>query len=527
MFPRITPSNRTLYPLLVLGLVMAPFAMGPFATSAHASNHNSDKTILIVSSLNAPGDTSGTNRREDDTLVYYLGAGDPATPGFVDFGGISTPSLGYTVDTTGMNRALEDDSFFWIGFDEPTQAKKAAVDNADLILFSAATRTGFYTDDRYRDVSVEAGGDGTVDSLGLTVQESWNGLETPVLTFGGQLVTSKRFGWVQADGNVTVHKNDDQSNMQIPTSQLSNPFFAGLTTTPPVAPDLDVNGSGDGSGETEVQLYNWPGGQIPEIAHNHEPVARGPLLFRRAGERADLRVEMLDGSVARSGFGGEVWYQNNQNGGELIVDIPKGTDFNNPHEDPDAASAPDLDGLEVHPDLTLAEENALHAHHRPGLQVSIYPEPPTGGSYAPPQFGVAGARRVSLANWNYYESLPSRDPTLVDPQSWGTYNTPDWFTLVENVIAEMLLNPDGAVTLDGDFDTDGDVDGADFLKWQRDLGDATNLALWEDNFGATAATATASASANAVPEPSSLLLASVSVLAMSGGMRRRRQRSIF
>jgi len=57
-------------------------------------------------------------------------------------------------------------------------------------------------------------------------------------------------------------------------------------------------------------------------------------------------------------------------------------------------------------------------------------------------------------------------------------------------------------SLDGDFDADQDVDGADFLEWQRTLGDAANLALWESNYGATLSTA----SAAGVPEPSSLLL---------------------
>src|SRR5690606_23129308 len=56
-------------------------------------------------------------------------------------------------------------------------------------------------------------------------------------------------------------------------------------------------------------------------------------------------------------------------------------------------------------------------------------------------------------------------------------------------------------SLPGDFDMDGDVDGADFLSWQR--GNSPNplssgdLADWESNFGATALTA-----AVAVPEPS-------------------------
>ncbi len=66
-----------------------------------------------------------------------------------------------------------------------------------------------------------------------------------------------------------------------------------------------------------------------------------------------------------------------------------------------------------------------------------------------------------------------------------------------------------------DFDGDGDVDGADFLKWQRDLGDATNLALWEADFGTTAA----GAAAAVVPEPASWIL--VCTIALAATRRRR------
>jgi len=73
--------------------------------------------------------------------------------------------------------------------------------------------------------------------------------------------------------------------------------------------------------------------------------------------------------------------------------------------------------------------------------------------------------------------------------------------------------------LEGDFDGNLDVDGADFLSWQRDLGDATNLGLWEDNFGFTGAVPAVST----VPEPSTFLLTGFGVLAMTlRSVRRRR-----
>lgn len=57
--------------------------------------------------------------------------------------------------------------------------------------------------------------------------------------------------------------------------------------------------------------------------------------------------------------------------------------------------------------------------------------------------------------------------------------------------------------LDGDFDLDGDVDGADFLTWQQGAGiayDDEDLAAWRANFGAVAGGGAISAS-TAIPEP--------------------------
>lgn len=81
-------------------------------------------------------------------------------------------------------------------------------------------------------------------------------------------------------------------------------------------------------------------------------------------------------------------------------------------------------------------------------------------------------------------------------------------------IADLYNEPVG---LPGDFDDDGDVDGDDFLKWQRDLGDSVNLALWEANYGAPLA-----ASVAAVPEPTTAALLICSVWAFCGRIFRRR-----
>ena len=74
----------------------------------------------------------------------------------------------------------------------------------------------------------------------------------------------------------------------------------------------------------------------------------------------------------------------------------------------------------------------------------------------------------------------------------------------------------------GDFDSDGDVDGADFLSWQMGgsltSGPAGDLADWQNDYGSIIIPSTATTSA--VPEPSTLALA---LLTLACCPRRRRQ----
>jgi hypothetical protein len=75
----------------------------------------------------------------------------------------------------------------------------------------------------------------------------------------------------------------------------------------------------------------------------------------------------------------------------------------------------------------------------------------------------------------------------------------------------------GPVAKPGDFDGDGDVDGADFLVWQRGGSpnplSAADLATWKGNFGS------AVAAAGAVPEPGTLGLALMAGIV--AGLRRK------
>lgn len=89
------------------------------------------------------------------------------------------------------------------------------------------------------------------------------------------------------------------------------------------------------------------------------------------------------------------------------------------------------------------------------------------------------------------------------------FNGPNvWITDVApfgNVVIETL----GAAGIPGDFDNDGDVDGRDFLVWQRDT-NVGSLGDWQLNYG----TGTGGlAAVGSVPEPASLsILAGIASL---------------
>jgi hypothetical protein len=77
-----------------------------------------------------------------------------------------------------------------------------------------------------------------------------------------------------------------------------------------------------------------------------------------------------------------------------------------------------------------------------------------------------------------------------------------------------LIRAKLALTLAGDFDLDGDVDGRDFLAWQRNPS-VGNLSDWQTNYGFGALTA----ASTAVPEPGSVIL--LGIFMMTTGLYSR------
>jgi probable HAF family extracellular repeat protein len=108
--------------------------------------------------------------------------------------------------------------------------------------------------------------------------------------------------------------------------------------------------------------------------------------------------------------------------------------------------------------------------------------------------------------------------TMIDPlSSWELVDADDINDLgqitgqglINDEYHAFLLTP---ILVPGDFNGDGDVDGNDFLIWQRGVGgvhDAATLAEWRAHFDASA-----SAAARGVPEPGSLGLTAWSLWAV-------------
>jgi hypothetical protein len=121
-------------------------------------------------------------------------------------------------------------------------------------------------------------------------------------------------------------------------------------------------------------------------------------------------------------------------------------------------------------------------------------------------------------------------PDGVSSDSWdyfGLRNTgvDDFDMVIDNFMLEVIGSNEPAEE-DADFDGDGDVDGADFLTWQRGLGtaggqtqgnangdsiiDDADLDIWRDQFGPGASTVATSA----IPEPTTGVLAAAALLVM-------------
>jgi len=132
----------------------------------------------------------------------------------------------------------------------------------------------------------------------------------------------------------------------------------------------------------------------------------------------------------------------------------------------------------------------------------------------------------SLAGQNFYHLGTCGDPEILTGSLMNGCTIPNGerldITPLDLAIFADLGYPLTELTQPGDFDLDGDVDGNDFLLWQR--GDsplplsASDLADWKANHGAVANPAIAASTT--VPEPATYILLLFAMMARFGfGLR--------
>lgn len=113
-----------------------------------------------------------------------------------------------------------------------------------------------------------------------------------------------------------------------------------------------------------------------------------------------------------------------------------------------------------------------------------------------------------------YDDIVALQAAIEDPTQGGAVSSvagQEWYDLTgdklldESDLIELVENILGTAL--GDFDLDADVDGEDFLTWQRNIGSPEALADWRMNYGLSAETISP-ANVTEVPEPysSALLL---------------------
>lgn len=175
-----------------------------------------------------------------------------------------------------------------------------------------------------------------------------------------------------------------------------------------------------------------------------------------------------------------------QAAGSLDIDIVAG-----------ASRGVTYDAVNVGGDVTLA------GLLRPSLLGGFVPD-------AADAFTILSALSMSITG-SFTNELPGNRIPTVD--GLGTF-------LITYTAGDIMLS-DFRVRADGDFDFDDDVDGDDFLAWQRSVGtvyDADDLADWRAHFGEGGSL---TATSSVVPEGATLTLAALGLPILLTCNRRR------
>lgn len=265
--------------------------------------------------------------------------------------------------------------------------------------------------------------------------------------------------------------------------------------------------NGQGSGDTESGVYN----NIPAAASDPIPEREEGATFFLPSEDEFYKAAYYD--PAKNGGSGGYWQYGTQSDTAPTAEGPAGGNNSANYAKTDGSPGPSGDTF-WQTGFTSLQEGVDYL-----TDVGAYEN---SDSY----YGVLDADGL-VHQWtedsrpnpfNASQELPVYRGGAWRNGEFGTgaaYRNGQWFAHTRTWHYYGLRIASVVESLTGDFDGDGDVDGQDFLDWQRNDGSPSGLLEWQNNYanGSLSTLAT-------IPEPSSLVLL-LTLVAVIGSHRHR------
>jgi hypothetical protein len=284
--------------------------------------------------------------------------------------------------------------------------------------------------------------------------------------------------------------------------------------------ELHTNSADDGVWTRWMADLHIDGGEFRRTKDGVNSLTGGAFILGGYGGKPGLEIDMSITNGGEFNHDGQLWF------GVVDGDSPKDLEItmtiNNGTMDLTGGDSFPLLGAGFEPDLAFAYTYTNHDGD------NTTPDVPADEKYAI-NFTGSGSITVDHSGiytirWDEFGVPTGDDQTYQDLWNLGILQANglsgldgasfgDFFTVTGTLGSDNYTLTSKLGGIAGDFDGNGLVDGADFLKWQRDLGDAANLAIWKGALPAVAAV-------GAVPEPAALGLACLAMGAVFA-MRRR------
>jgi len=382
---------------------------------------------------------------------------------------------------------------------------------------------------------------------------------TDPLAFLGQIdLNYPAGGWLHPHSALALRQDPADANRYELYFQLGSAAnFAATTKTVTLGGSLGATGTLAGDAVHRIELVDGPGGLM---ATGVTQIATGlrnatGMAFHPASGDLYLGDNGIDGlvDVNEPHSADEIHVIPAADLGSAILDFGFPSTYEAYRTGVTVGSTGDLPLVTFQP---IPPPNGAEAEgvNEIAFAPPLFPEPLAGGLFAGfhGRFNLAGDANeenpvafVDLDDLSYFHFVPNTDPSVGHLD--GLLATTDTLFLADissqGALSGTAQNSGKIYAIKslirrGDYDRDGDADGHDMLRWQRELGmtqpafagadgdgsrlvDAADLAVWRAAFGFVGA----AAAHHTVPEPHAAALAILgAVLALS---RREVHRIVF